>query len=57
MGWIDAEPNGERCLDSDDDVSSLCLRRVDHTMAKGLYNSKMSCQCVAQSKRTLELRL
>ena len=57
MGWIDAEPNGERCLDSDDDVSSLCLRRVDHTMAKDLYNSKMSCQCVAQSKRTLELRL
>ena len=36
MGWIDAEPDGGRRLDSDDNVSSLCLRRRDYTMAKDL---------------------
>jgi hypothetical protein len=36
MGRINAEPDGGRCLDFDDDVSSLWLRRRDYTMAKDL---------------------
>jgi len=36
MGWIDAEPDGGRCLDFNDDVSSLCLHRRDYTMARDL---------------------
>jgi hypothetical protein len=36
MGWIDAEPDGGRCLDFDDDLSSLCVSRRDYTMARDL---------------------
>ena len=36
MGGIDAKPDGERCLDFDDNLSSLGLHWRDETTAKDM---------------------